>query len=159
METLETVTQIINNSSIPNAFGIGANSFLILISGSFIIGYICLTLYYMVYNADFNNKWKELNFSEKAAVSLVIGFLTIFNSLLIVELYRLFSNFSSILEQSFLQLNYLFPFFLFIVLSRLISYKKKNQKMEFIKKYIETTFILMFSLCFILILTILCKSI
>ena len=151
METLGTVTQIINNSSIPNAFGIDANSFLILISGSFIVGYICLTLYYLVYNADSNYMWKQLNFSEKAVVSLVIGFLTIFVSILIVELYKLSTNFEKKLEQSFLQLNYLFPFILFVIFSWLINLKKKYQNMEFIKKYIMITVIWIFLLSVILI--------
>ena len=155
MPILEIVNQFIENSNISNAFGIDANSFLILISGSFIVGYICLTLYYMVYNDDSNDKWKELNFSEKAIVSLVVGFLSIISSQYLIIIFKFTNNFDKKLEHLFLQLNYMVPFILFIVFSSVLNLNKKYQEMEFIKEYIKVGAIWIFLLNVILLFIIL----
>ena len=137
MSILDFIYQFIEKSNISKAFGIDVNSFLILISGSFIVGYICLTLYYMVYNDGANNKWKELNFSEKAIVSLAIGFVSILPSILIVHMYQSVINNDKNIEQFY----YIYPFIYFIMISGLVNKIKNYREMKFIKVYLQVSVI------------------
>ena len=136
METLDAIIQHVDISNISKAFGIENNSFLILIIGSFIVGYICLTFYYKIYYDQDNEKWTKLEFSEKATVSLIIGFLSIMNSLFVVAIWQLSYRNDKNLEQFFSQLNYIIPFLYFTFISGL-THKYNYKGLDFIKKYSE----------------------
>lgn len=145
MPELDIFNQFIENSNISKAFGLDVNGFLVLILGSFIVGYICLTFYYKVYYDYSNRKWNELNFSEKAIVSLAVGFLSIFVSLLaiLVSKFTIFSD--KQLDQFLLQLSYIAPFLYFIGFSR-ITVKHDYKGFDFVKKYIKHSFSLILDL-------------
>jgi len=131
--SLDFALEIINSSNIPKAFGLEANSLLIVIFGSLIVGYICLTFYYRIY--DDNKRWEALEYSEKATVSLIIGLLSILSSLYIVTIYQLSIPEAKNLEQLFSQLRYISPFFYFIFFVVLTS-KNNFEGLDFIKTYI-----------------------
>ncbi len=141
MPELDIFNLFIENSNISKAFGLDVNGFLVLILGSFIVGYICLTFYYKVYYDYSNRKWSELNFSEKAIVSLVVGFFGIFISLLaiLVSIFTIFSDNIEQLNQFLLQLSYVTPFLYFIGFSR-ITAKCDYKGLDFIKNYIKYSF-------------------
>ena len=117
MELLETATQLINSSQIPEVYGLSDNFFLILLVGSLVVGYICLTFYYKVYQN--NNRWTELDYFEKTIICLIVGFLSIIVSSYFVNIYKLTSvnnEYSNIL---FKQLLYVSPFLYFSAFSYL----------------------------------------
>lgn len=152
--TLDSITQVVSIFDIPKAFGIDINGFLTLILGSIIVGYICLTFHYKIY---FNNqRWAELDYFEKAIVSLVVGFLSILVSIYAVTVYKyiIFQN-NNIeqLDQLFLQLKYIAPFLYFIGFSA-IAAKYDYRELDFIKKYIRISFGLIVSLNFAFMLII-----
>ena len=60
MEPLSFALELINSSNISKAFGLNDNHFLIVIFGSLIIGYICLTFYYRIYSD--NKRWAKLEY-------------------------------------------------------------------------------------------------
>lgn len=156
MDLLEVIKLIIGTSNISNVFGIEDNSFLILIMGSFIVGYTCLTFYYKIYY--YNDSWKNLDYPEKAIVSLVIGFLSVLASLYIVTFYQyVFFKGISGLEQIFLQLMYIAPFLYFITFSALSSliFESMHTELDFIKKYVHVSFFFIAILNFILAIAIL----
>lgn len=155
METLDAI-QYIDISNISKAFGLENNSFLILIIGSFIVGYICLTFYYKIYYDQDNEKWTKLDFSEKAIISLIIGFLSIMNSLFFVAIWQLSYMNDKNLEQFFSQLNYVVPFIYFTAISVFFNRKDNFFKgLDFIKKYISYSVTLIMNLSFIFIFIIL----
>ncbi len=157
LDNLEFLTQLANISGIPKTFGLNVESLLTLIFGSVIIGYICLTFYYKIYND--NERWTGLNYSEKAIISLVIGFLSIFASLYFLLIYQLIYIRLGIvsdeyLKQFFLELMYVSPFLYFIGFSALTS-KSDFVGLDFIKKYMNLSFNFIIILNFALIFTIL----
>jgi hypothetical protein len=133
MNSLNYSLELINSSNIPKAFGLNDNSFLIVIFGSLIIGYICLTFYYRIYGD--NKRWAKLEYPEKAIVCLVIGLLSILSSLYIVTIYQLSLPDAKNLEQLFLQLRYISPFFYFIFIVALTS-RNNFKGLDFIKTYL-----------------------
>jgi hypothetical protein len=151
--TVDTVTQIISMFNISKAFGIGINDILTLVLGSFIVGYICLTFHYKIYSN--NQRWTELDYFEKAIVSLVIGFFSILVSLFAVTIYQLTFPKDSIeqMGQLFLQLKYITPFLYFIVFST-IAAKYDYKELDLIKKYISISFFLFVNLNFVFALII-----
>ena len=157
MDLLE-ITKLIGISNISNVFGLEDNSFLILIIGSFIVGYTCLTFYYKIYHH--NESWKNLDYSEKAIVSLVIGFLSILASLYIITFYQHTFFKGTDLDQFFLQVKYISPFLYFITFSALASLphltsESMHTDFGFVKIYILVSFVFIASLNYILILAIL----
>lgn len=88
VDILEILTQLINISGISDVFGLSVKSLLIVLFGSIIVGYTCLTFRYKIF--EYNQKWKALDYTEKTVVSLVIGFLSILSSLYIVTIYQLY---------------------------------------------------------------------
>ncbi len=146
--TLDSLTQVISMFNIPKAFGIDINDFLTIILGSFIVGYACLTFHYKIYSN--NQRWMELDYFEKAIVSLVVGFFSILVSLFAVTVYK-FTIFQrdniEQFNQLFLQLNYIVPFLYFIIFSS-ITTKYDDKNLEFIKKYIKYSFFLIVGLAF-----------
>ncbi len=145
--TVDTITQVISMFNISNAFGIGINDFLTIILGSFIVGYICLTFHYKIYSN--NQRWTELDYFEKAIVSLVIGFFSILISIYAVTIYQLTFPNDSIeqMGQFFLQLKYITPFLYFIAFST-IAAKYDYKELDLIKKYISISFFLIVNLNF-----------
>ncbi|MCX9024798.1 MAG: hypothetical protein OIN85_01735 [Candidatus Methanoperedens sp.] len=145
--TVDTITQVISMFNISKAFGIGINDFLTIILGSFIVGYICLTFHYKIYSN--NQRWTELDYFEKAIVSLVIGFFSILISIYVVMIYQLTFPKDNIdrLGQFFLQLNYITPFLYFIAFST-IAAKYDYKELDLIKKYISVSFFLFVNLNF-----------
>ena len=151
MELLETATQLINSSQIPEVYGLSDNFFLILLVGSLVVGYICLTFYYKVYQN--NNRWTELDYFEKTIICLIVGFLSIIVSSYFVNIYKLTSvnnEYSNIL---FKQLLYVSPFLYFSAFSYL-SEISNYKELDFIKTYILRTVTLILTLNFILILIV-----
>ena len=151
MELLETATQLINSSQISEVYGLSDNFFLILLVGSLVVGYTCLTFYYKVYHN--NNRWTELDYFEKTIISLVVGFLSIIVSSYFVIIYKLTSvnnEYSNIL---FKQLLYVSPFLYFSAFSYL-SEISNYKELDFIKTYILRTVTLIFTLNFVLILIV-----
>jgi len=146
--TLDSITQVISMFNIPKAFGIDINDFLTIILGSFIVGYICLTFHYKIYSN--NRRWTELDYFEKAIVSLIIGFFSILVSLFAITVYK-FTIFPKEnidqLNQLFTQLKYLVPFLYFIGFSS-ITAKYDYKELDFIKKYIKYSFFLILGLSF-----------
>lgn len=149
METVDAIIQHVDISNISKAFGLENNSFLILIIGSFIAGYICLTFYYKIYYDQDNEKWTKLDFSEKAIVSLIIGFLSIMISLFAVAIWQLSYRNDKNLEQFFSQLNYVIPFLYFTIISVFLTRKDNYKGLDFIKKYISYSITLIMILVFI----------
>lgn len=143
--TLDFITQVVSMFNIPKAFGIDINGFLTLILGSLFVGYICLTFHYKIYSN--NQRWTELDYLEKAIVSLVIGFFSIFVSLLaiLVSKFTIFSDNIEQLNQFFLQLSYVLPFLYFIAFSR-ITAKCDYKGLDFIKNYVKYSFSLIVGL-------------
>ena len=157
MDLLEII-KLIGISNISNAFGLEDNSFLILIIGSFIVGYTCLTFYYKIYHH--NESWKNLDYPEKAIVSLVIGFLSILASLYLVMFYQHTFFKDTNLDQFFLQVKYISPFLYFITFSALVSLPQLTSEsmhtdLGFVKIYISVSFVFIASLNLILILALL----
>lgn len=151
MELLETATQLINSSQIPEVYGLSDNFFLILLVGSLVVGYTCLTFYYKVYHN--NNRWTELDYFEKTIISLVVGFLSVIASSYFVIIYKLIlvnNEYSNIL---FKQLLYVSPFLYFYTFSYL-SKRSNYKELDFIKTYVLRTLTLIFSLNFVLILIV-----
>lgn len=79
--------------------------------------------------------------SEKIIVSLLIGFLSIFISKIIlvtivIALYLFGIGIDKIIDQTLLQLNYIYPFVYFIIMSK-IAVKNNYKDLDFIKKYIS----------------------
>lgn len=151
MELLETATQLINSSQIPEVYGLSDNFFLILLVGSLVVGYTCLTFYYKVYHN--NNRWTELDYFEKTIISLVVGFLSIIVSSYFVIIYKLTSvnnEYSNIL---FKQLLYVSPFLYFSAFSYL-SEISNYKELDFIKTYILRTVTLILTLNFVFILIV-----
>lgn len=151
MELLETATQLINSSQIPEVYGLSDNFFLILLVGSLVVGYICLTFYYKVYQN--NNRWTKLDYFEKTIICLIVGFLSIIVSSYFVNIYKLTSvnnEYSNIL---FKQLLYVSPFLYFSAFSYL-SEISNYKELDFIKTYILRTVTLIFTLNFVLILIV-----
>jgi len=146
VDTLDII-QHVDLSILSNAFGIENNSFLTLIIGSFIVGYICLTFYYKIYFDQDNEKWTKLEFSEKVIVSLFIGFLTILVSLFAVATWQLYYN-DKVLEKFFLQLYYVSPFLYFKIISA-FTHKENYKELVFIKKYILISIKIIMGLVFI----------
>ncbi len=151
--TLDSITQVISMFNIPKAFGIDINDFLTIILGSFIVGHTCLTFHYKIYSN--NQRWMELDYFEKAIVSLVIGFFSILVSIYAVTVYQFTIPKDNIerLGPLFLQLKYVAPFLYFIVFS-VISAKYDYKELDFIKKYIGISFGLIVSLNFAFMLII-----
>ncbi|MFH1230538.1 MAG: hypothetical protein V1709_03485 [Planctomycetota bacterium] len=131
---LDIVTEFIEVSNISKAFGLDVNSFLVLILGSFIMGYAGLTFFYKIYYNQVHQEWDDLEFSEKAIVSLFLGFLTILASLYAVGTWQLMYINNKNFEQLFSQLNYVFPFLYFVIISTFLARKYKG--LDFIKEYI-----------------------
>lgn len=151
MATLDIVNQFVENSNIAKAFGLDVNSFLTLILGSFIVGYFGLTFYYKIYYS--HETWKDLEFSEKAIVSVVVGFLTILLSqytLVIIQLMIINDPNYKKYEQLFSQYTYILPLLYFIAISVILA-KKNYTELNFIKYYIWWCFIPIVGLCFILV--------
>ncbi len=151
MELLETATQLINSSQISEVYGLSDNFFLILLVGSLVVGYTCLTFYYKVYHN--NNRWTELDYFEKTIISLVVGFLSIIVSSYFVIIYKLTSvnnEYSNIL---FKQLLYVSPFLYFSAFSYL-SEISNYKELDFIKTYILRTVTLILTLNFVFILIV-----
>ena len=153
--------KFIENSNISKVFGMADDNLLILILGSFIVGYICLTFYYMVYNVNTNNMWEKLDFSEKAIISLAIGFLSILSSILFVSIFvatsHLLSSNDKNIEQ-LLRLYYTYPFIYFTAFSALADKMKNYQDMEFIKAYLKYSVIFISILIIILIILYIIQS-
>jgi len=152
MELLETATQLINSSHIAEVYGLDDNFILILLVGSLVVGYTCLTLYYKVYHNN-NDRWTELDYFEKAIISLIVGFLSVIASSYFVIIYQLIlgnNEYSNIL---FLQLLYFSPFLYFLAFSYL-SERSDYKDLDFIKTYILKTAILISTLNFVLILIV-----
>ena len=151
------IIEIIKSSNIENVFNIGANEFLVLILGSLIVGFICLTLYYRIYNN--NKRWSELKFYEKSIVSLIIGFLSILVSLYILTILVLLTLLLKVplenYEKILMQLPYLGSFFYFIIFLKLNS-NKPYKELGFIKEYILGTGNLIFGLSFLAIIILFC---
>ena len=88
MEFIEYLTKFIETSGISKAYGLDPQILLILVFGSFILGYTCLTLYYKLY--AYNNKsWRDLDKSEKFLFSLLIGFTSIFISVYAFSIFTI----------------------------------------------------------------------
>jgi len=83
--TLDSFTQVISMFNITKNFGIDAQSFFILIFGSVIVGYMCLTFYYKIFSN--NERWTKLDYFEKVIVSLVVGFFSIIVSIFAVTVF------------------------------------------------------------------------
>lgn len=158
METLDTVIQNVDISNISKVFGLDANSFLILIIGSFIVGYICLTFYYKIYYNQDNKNWTDLEFSEKAIVSLFIGFLSIMVSSFGVATYEFIGRYINRdynnLSQFFSQLYYIVPFLYFTFIS-FLTHKDEYRGLDFIKKYIYYSMLGIIILAFLFLYIIL----
>lgn len=150
MLDLDVVTQLVEASNISKVFGLDVKSFLTLILGSFIVGYTCLTFFYKIYYEQDNDKWINLNFSEKAIVSSFIGFLSILVSLFVVATWSLLyiNNSTEKLEQLLSQFYYIFPFLYFAIISVYLTRKYNYKGLVFIKEYIwisiKTIFIFIF---------------
>ena len=151
MEILDSIALVAGDPNLSKAFGIDANNLLTLITGSFIVGYICLTFYYIVFRP--NEKWMKLEFFDKAMISLVIGFFSIIISLYIFSVYALLLK-SEHSEQLFAQLKYVFPFVYFIAFSTM-SDKLNYKELDFIKKYISYSFLIVVGLSFLFLIIIL----
>lgn len=151
MEYLEYIKEFIELLDISKNFGIDIKSFLVFIIGGIIVGFICLTLYYRVYGN--NKRWVNLLFYEKTIISLVIGILSILASLFFIVLYQIIMVNNDSLQQLFIQLQYIGPFLYFIAFAAL-TMKYKYKGLDFIKKYILYTFIIVACLNFLLLLFI-----
>ena len=153
MPILDIVNQFIENSNISKAFGIDVNNFLILILGSIIVGYTCLTFYYKIFSN--NQRWTKLDYFEKVIVSLVIGFFSVLVSIYTVTVYSfaLSQDNRELLGKTFLQMTYILPFLYFISFSK-ITAKYDYKELDFIKKYIGISFGLIIGLNFAFMLII-----
>lgn len=149
---LEVVTQLIAVSEISKAFGLDVATFLTVVLGSFIVGSICLTFYYKIY--DNNKLWANLEIFEKAIVSSVIGFFSILASRYLFTLFQLIFGKDKELEYIFLQLNYVIPFLYFIGFS-IFTAKHNYAELDFIKIYVQRSFTFIAVLVFIIIFVIL----
>ena len=149
---LEVVTQLIAVSDISKAFGLDVATFLTVVLGSFIVGSICLTFHYKIY--DNNKLWANLEIFEKAIVSSVIGFFSILASLYLFTLFQLIFAKDKELEYVFNQLNYIAPFLYFICFSTLAA-RYNYIELDFIKIYIQRSFTFIAVLVFIIIFIIL----
>ena len=148
-------TQLIANTNIAKVFGLGVDSFLTVILGSFIVGYICLTFYYKIYNN--NELWTKLEFAEKVVVSSVIGLSSILVTLFVVTIFQLMLQLIPInkeFERTLAQLYYIAPFLYFIVFWKRTA-KNNYSELEFIKRYVLISFSYIQILVIIFILIVL----
>ena len=157
----EEYKTLISISGIPEAFNFSSETFIIFFLSSIIIGFICLTLYYKIY--DTNPRWERLDYLDKMTISLVVGFFSILISFFLIGILdyiyqKNFTNELNTVRKILFQLLYLFPFIYFISISSFTKIDYYN--LDFIKDYINKSMIclIIFLLLFLIILSIYGKN-
>ncbi len=133
MSFFDLVKGLIDATDFSKAFGINSNIFIFIVLSSLLVGFVCLSFYYRIYNKQ--KEWGQLDVIDKFSLAGVIGFLSILTSLFLVAFIELIfakqTSQNESLSQTIGQLKYFMPFVYFYFLT---AHFEKISGLDFIRK-------------------------
>jgi len=148
----EIFIEAIDFSPLAESLNKSVGELALLILGSYIIGIVCLSVYFTLYSRS-NERWLNLPIIEKTSVSFLIGLITISLSALIFLILSLV-DITPYYQSQLTLYTYISPFIIFILSTLILKSKREMRGLNFIKQYsyISLSFLFVIILLFISII-------